>query len=98
MPDVDARLTWTNAAPAAVAERPTFRFSVVLLRLLTGSSADVAGLTWTTFHVSLTPEYQFSAARIFGMLGLDIFLYGLLAWYCDKVRVCEVCCLLDGGK
>ena len=44
------------------------------------------GLNWTTFHISLTPQYPFGAAHIFALLAIDVALYTVLAWYCDKVR------------
>ena len=47
------------------------------------------GLTWSSLHESVTPDYPFSAARVFVMIAIDIVLYAVLALYLDKVRGLE---------
>ena len=44
------------------------------------------GLTWSSLHESITPDFPFSAARVFIMISIDIVLYAVLALYLDKVR------------
>lgn len=43
------------------------------------------GLTWGALNESVTPDYPFTAARVFIMVAVDIVLYALLAFYLDKV-------------
>ena len=43
------------------------------------------GLTWAALNESVTPDYPFTAARVFIMVAVDIVLYALLAFYLDKV-------------
>ena len=43
------------------------------------------GLTWSSLHESITPDFPFSAARVFIMIAIDIVLYAVLALYLDKV-------------
>ena len=44
------------------------------------------GLTWSSLHESVTPDFPFSAARVFIMISIDVVLYAVLALYLDKVR------------
>ena len=43
------------------------------------------GLTWSSLHESITPDFPFSAARVFIMISIDVVLYAVLALYLDKV-------------
>ena len=43
------------------------------------------GLTWSSLHESVTPDFPFSAARVFIMISIDVVLYAVLALYLDKV-------------
>lgn len=45
-----------------------------------------AGLTPATLWLPVTPAGGFSAGSALLALVLDVLLYGLLAWYLDKVR------------
>jgi hypothetical protein len=45
-----------------------------------------AGLTPATLWLPVTPAGGFSAGSALLALLLDVLLYGLLAWYLDKVR------------
>ncbi len=47
------------------------------------------GLTWSSLHESVTPDFPFSAARVFIMISIDVVLYAVLALYLDKVRYPE---------
>lgn len=43
------------------------------------------GLTWQSLGQSITPEYPFSAQRVFLVVAADIVLYAVLTAYLDQV-------------
>jgi ATP-binding cassette subfamily A (ABC1) protein 3 len=57
-------------------------FASVLLRLEGGAR----GIRWGTLSLGVTNQDPFSAATVFYMLAADVFIYGILTWYFDKVK------------
>jgi hypothetical protein len=44
-----------------------------------------AGINWDTWDLPVAQQSGFCVQSVFSMLALDVLLYGLLTWYCDKV-------------
>lgn len=44
------------------------------------------GVRWSSINAVITYQGDFSAASVFIMLTVDVFFYGILTWYLDKVR------------
>ncbi len=74
---------WTLACllpPSAIS-----LFASVLLKL----EGSQRGVRWSTIGLDMTSQYPFSASTVYRMLALDIVLYTLLTWYCDKVLLLD---------
>lgn len=60
-----------------------------------------AGVTLDTMWLPVTPESSFCVGSVMWLMSLDVVLFALLTWYCDKVRVGGCGCewrLQDRGK
>lgn len=45
-----------------------------------------AGINWDTWSLPVAQQSSFCVQSVFLMLALDVLLFGVLTWYCDKVR------------
>lgn len=57
-------------------------FATILMRL----ESNGRGVRWNSINAVITNQGEFSAASVFIMLTVDVFFYGILTWYLDKVR------------